>query len=143
MKINIEIISLTEARQNRTLMRTLYALTLRGISSMRNELNSVCSVELSDKYKIILAKNDEKVVGWAMIFPVYLYQNVNYAYFYVARAARKKGVGSVLFKSAKEVCDGLSKSMWCSPWDVTSAKFFMRNNAVAAEGYEYDKILFS
>lgn len=140
MKVITETISLTEARQDRTLMRTLYALTLRGISSMRDELNSVCTEELSNKYHIILAKNDGKVVGWALVFPAYYFNTVYYAYFYVARRVRKNGIGSVLFGEAKQICDRLNKTMWCSPWDPISAKFFMKHNAIVAEGYEYEKI---
>jgi GNAT superfamily N-acetyltransferase len=128
VNIKIQTTNLAEARKDRKLMRVLYALTLRGDSAMRDELNSVCSEEYAAQYYIVLAKNKSRVVGWSIVFMPWLDRNYK-AYFYVARRFRRKKVGTALYNMAKAYCVSNKRKMICSSWDEISASFFIKHKA--------------
>lgn len=123
--MQIEITNLYEARKNKNLMRVLFSLTLRGYSEMRIHMHSVCG-DYAKNYIIIFAKKNRKIVGWALVFP---FAATYHAHFYVARAFRRKGVGTILYNTAKELCWKKRRSIYCSSWDKTSARFFIKNKA--------------
>lgn len=113
-----EITNLFEARKNKKLMRVLFSLTLRGHSEMRFTLHSIYG-EYEKDCVIILAKKNQKIIGWALVY-------LNCAHFYVAHAFRRKGVGTILYNKAKEVC---GDHILCSAWDKVSTRFFTKNKA--------------
>lgn len=128
MQIKLYITNLFDARQDRFLMMKLRALTLRGISSMRNEINTV-SLEYAKYYNIILAKYNDIIIGWAMVFPNYLQSEYN-AYFYVAKKYRRVGIGTMLLKKAKFICKKLNSKIICFPHDEISTSFFRSNKII-------------
>lgn len=113
-----EVTTLYEARKDKTLMRVLYSLTLRGYSEMRFVMHTVSGEHAKDCV-IIFAKEYDKIVGWSIIY-------LNYANFYVARAFRRKGIGTILYNKAREVC---GKNILCSAWDKASSHFFTKHKA--------------
>lgn len=117
-----QVVSLYDARKDKKLMRVLYALTLRGFSTMRFYLQCICD-EFDKDYPIILVKSKSKVVGWALIVAD---KDNYYAHFYVSRAFRRKGIGTILYNKAKKLC---GERIFCSAWDRVSAKFFEKNKA--------------
>lgn len=132
MKFKISTANLFEARKDKDLMRVLFSLTIRNlgpnrISSMRYEMHTVFG-DFAKKYKIILARNSKKIAGWALLAP---YDDIYHAQFYVARAFRRKGLGTILYNKGKTLCP--KNSMFCLPWDEVSAKFFERNKAQLGE----------
>lgn len=120
-----EVTNLYEARKDKNLMRTLYSLTLRGYSEMRTHMHLVCEDEFAKQTKIILAREKNKIVGWALIYPFSIFY---FAHFYVARNFRRKGIGTILYNKAKELCVD-RVAMYCSAWDRISAAFYARNKA--------------
>jgi len=125
MKTTIHIINLFEARKDKKLMRVLFSLTLRGESEMRNHMHSVCG-DYAKEHPIILVRHRKRVIGWALIHP---FGQTYHAHFYVARAFRRKGIGTILYNKAKELCWKKKRSIYCSSWDKISASFFIKNKA--------------
>lgn len=123
--ITLRSSNLFRARKNKKLMRSLYSLTLRGWSEMRSHMHSVMG-EYAKDYKIILAKTENGIAGWALLPP---YGNDRQAHFYVASAYRRRGIGSLLYKKALQLCKREKKDMYCSAWDATSSRFFSKHKA--------------
>jgi len=126
--ITLHSSNLYETRKDKKLMRILFSLTLRGYSEMRFALHSIGKDE-SKNCAIILARNNNKVVGWALIYPFNIVRCAKpgtYAHFYVARTFRRKGIGTMLYNKAKEDC---GENILCSAWDEISSQFFTKNKA--------------
>lgn len=115
--MKIEVSNLFDVRKDKKLIRTLFSLTLRGYSHMRLIMHTTNNLFAKDCV-VVLAKQDNKIIGWSLI-------QDNYAHFYVARAFRRRGVGTMLYNKAKKVCEQLH----CSAWDNASSQFFNKNKA--------------
>ncbi len=103
-------------------MRVLFSLTLRGYSEMRMTMHTIWG-EHAKNCKVVLAKTNDKIAGWSL---AYKYSDGWAAHFYVARAFRKKGIGTMLYNHMKELC---KEGIYCSSWDEISANFFIKNKA--------------
>lgn len=66
----------------------------------------------------VLAKDGDKVLGWALIFPEY--DKKRTAYFYVRHSERRKGIGTKLLLVAQQ----FQKKPYVCPHDDLSGKFF-------------------
>lgn len=151
MKIKISTTTLQKIKNDKELLRTLNSLTLRGLSSMRAELK--CALEYHqhelEKYHIVLAKINNKVVGWCLIIPSWIQpKQMKYkSFFYIAIKYRRNGIGSLLFAKAEKLTKKLTiKPMRCYAWNKISLNFFKSNKAkriirdINTIINEYDKI---
>lgn len=133
MKTILQITDLFEVRKDKKLMRILFSLTLRGYSEMRVAMHTILGEEAKD-CKIVIAKLNDKIAGWSLAYP---YTDGLAAHFYVARAFRRKGIGTILYNQMKELCENI----YCSSWDKVSAAFFMKNKARICDELWQDTIL--
>jgi hypothetical protein len=124
MRIYTKTTNLFEVKKDSRLLHNLYSLTLRGLSEMRYNLNSVLAPTLAKQYIIILARIDNKVVGWSLLAPYLGLEQFYCAHFYVAIKYRRVGVGMALLKKAKIILDDINKKIITFPWDERSTNFF-------------------
>lgn len=136
MNIKIEEITLHKARKDQKLMRILYGLTLKGTSNMRYELKNTRNEYFAKQYIILLAKINDKIVGWALMYPSFIYakrepSKIFYYNVYVSKSWRRVGVGKKLFIKAQSINKKKTlRRLRVSPHDDISASFFTDVKAI-------------
>lgn len=136
MKITIIIKSFNEVFLNKNLMKSLRELTLDKKSGLNYELNNLEKISQNRKAnaKIILAYDENKIIGWALLSREYSKFNFpngapgfapdqgSLFEVFVSRPYRRKGVATNLFKVARKNA-GPYKIAIC-PWNDSSFSFF-------------------
>lgn len=112
--------------------KVLNSLTLRPSSGMRDDVLS--KRKDLNKYEVFLAKQENKIIGWAVLFPenlvgsFYCASTPYYSYVYVRYASRRCGVGTRLLKRVLKKARELKVRVKVFPWDGRSDKFFETGN---------------
>lgn len=141
LKLKIEVLDFDNAVKNKEIMSSLRKLTLCKDSGMNHELDelTIRSRVRSVKAKTILAKNEDKIVGWALLsrenstFVFTLGKNyrpnVDGALFeiFVDPKFRRKGVGSSLLKTARKHAGPFS--LCVAPHDNAGYSFYNKHKA--------------
>lgn len=118
--------------------RILNSLTLRPSSGMRDDVLS--KRKDLDLYEIFLAKQEVKIIGWAVLFPENLSDcgSIEYcSYVYVRYANRRCGVGTRLLKRVLKKAKELKVKVKVFPWDGRSDKFFETGNLNVEIEYDH------
>ena len=74
---------------------------------------------------VFLAKKNNTICGWALIFP-----KINQFFFqvFIKEKYRRKGIGTKLFTMAERHVIKKNKNMFIFPWDNTSLNFYKNQN---------------
>ena len=112
--------------------KVLNSLTLRPSSGMRDDVLS--KRKDLDQYEVFLAKQEGKIIGWAVLFPENLVgpfycTSISYcSYVYVRYTNSRCGIGTKLLKRVIKKAKKLKVKVRVFPWDDRSDNFFETRN---------------